>query len=163
MTAPDTVSPNVSLNVFPNESPSVSSGMPLGMPPGVPGAVPHGVLETVPAGVMGTVLESAAAVCVLLGAGLAFAAGMGMIRFPGTLARMHPATKPQVLGLQLILLAVWLHHPTWRVAGTLLLTGFFQVITATVAAYMVGRAAYRARSPEDDDGTAVPPGNSGEL
>ncbi|MET8335812.1 monovalent cation/H(+) antiporter subunit G [Streptosporangium canum] len=103
-----------------------------------------------------TALEVAAAACLLLGAVLAFAAGVGMYRFPDTLSRMHPATKPQVLGLHLILLAMWLREPTWTTAGTLLLVGVFQVITATVAAYMVGRAAYRARTP-DDDGTAIPP------
>ncbi|WP_326824053.1 monovalent cation/H(+) antiporter subunit G [Streptosporangium sp. NBC_01756] len=101
-------------------------------------------------------LEVAVAGCLLLGSGFAFAAGVGMVRFPGTLSRMHPATKPQVFGLHLILLAMWLRHPTWATAGTLLLVGLFQVVTATVAAYMVGRAAYRAGSP-DDDGTAVPP------
>ena len=107
-----------------------------------------------------TALEVAAAACMLLGAGLAFAAGVGMVRFSGTLARMHPATKPQVLGLQLILLAMWLSHPTWAIAGTLLLTGFFQVITATVAAYMVGRAVHRAGAPQGD-GTAIPPETPG--
>ncbi|MER7131679.1 monovalent cation/H(+) antiporter subunit G [Streptosporangium saharense] len=107
-----------------------------------------------------TPLDVVAAVCVLLGAAFAFAAGVGMFRFHGTLARMHPATKPQVLGLQLILLAMWLRRPTWAIAGTLLLTGVFQVITATVAAYMVGRAAHRDASSQDgdgdDDGTAIP-------
>ncbi|WP_433258999.1 monovalent cation/H(+) antiporter subunit G [Streptosporangium sp. CA-135522] len=101
-------------------------------------------------------LDVAVSACLLLGAGFAFTAGVGMVRFPGTLARMHPATKPQVLGLHLILLAMWLREPTWATAGALLLVGVFQVVTAAVAAYMVGRAAYRGRSP-DDDGTAVPP------
>ncbi|MDP9866740.1 MULTISPECIES: monovalent cation/H(+) antiporter subunit G [Streptosporangium] len=103
-----------------------------------------------------TALDVAAAACLLLGAALAFVAGVGMVRFPGTLSRMHPATKPQVLGLHLILLAMWLRRPTWAIAGTLALVAVFQVVTAAVAAYMVGRAAYRARSP-GDDGTAVPP------
>ncbi|MER7208437.1 monovalent cation/H(+) antiporter subunit G [Streptosporangium sp. NPDC000239] len=111
-----------------------------------------------------TPLEVAAAVCVLLGAAFALAAGVGMFRFHGTLSRMHPATKPQVLGLQLVLLAMWLRHPTWAVAGTLLLTGVFQVITATVAAYMVGRAAHRNASSaggDGDDGTAIPGEDAG--
>lgn len=102
-----------------------------------------------------TPLDVAASACLLLGAGLAFAAGVGMVRFPSTLARMHAATKPQVFGLQLVLLAVWLSDPGWATVGTLLLIGVFQVATAAVAAYMVGRAAYLAESPEDD-GTASP-------
>ncbi|MEU4405176.1 monovalent cation/H(+) antiporter subunit G [Streptosporangium sp. NPDC023963] len=106
-----------------------------------------------------TVLDVAAGACLLLGAGLAFAAGVGMVRFPGTLSRMHAATKPQVLGLQLVLLAMWLRHPRWAIAGTLLLIAVYQVVTVAVAAYMVGRAAYLAESPRDD-GTAVPPGDA---
>ncbi|MFD0889349.1 cation:proton antiporter [Streptosporangium algeriense] len=109
-----------------------------------------------------TPLEVAAAVCVLLGVAFALAAGVLMLRFHGTLSRMHPATKPQVLSLQLVLLAVWLRRPTWGIAGTLLLTGAFQVITATVAAYMVGRAAHRnASSDGGDDGTAIPDEDAG--
>ncbi|MET9070006.1 monovalent cation/H(+) antiporter subunit G [Streptosporangium sandarakinum] len=103
-----------------------------------------------------TALDVAAAACLLLGAALAFIAGVGMVRFPGTLARMHAATKPQVLSLHLVLLAMWLRRPTWATAGPLLLAAIFQVITAAVAAYMVGRAAYRGGEPED--GTAIPAG-----
>lgn len=106
-----------------------------------------------------TALDVAAGACLLLGAGLAFAAGVGLVRFPGTLSRMHAATKPQVLGLHLVLLAMWLRHPHWAVAGTLLLIAVYQVVTAAVAAYMVGRAAHLAESPRDD-GTAVPPGDA---
>ncbi|SNS18768.1 multisubunit sodium/proton antiporter, MrpG subunit [Streptosporangium subroseum] len=102
-----------------------------------------------------TPLDVAAAACVLLGAGLAFAAGVGMVRFPGTLARMHAATKPQVFGLLLILLAMGLRNPGWTVVGMLLLIAVFQVVTVAVAAYVVGRAAYLGESPEDD-GTASP-------
>lgn len=99
--------------------------------------------------------DVAAAVCMLLGAGLAFAAGVGMVRFPGTLARMHAATKPQVFGLQLILLAMWLRDPVWALMGMLLIIGVFQVVMVAVAAYVVGRAAYLAEPP-GDDGTASP-------
>ncbi|GAA4227090.1 multisubunit Na+/H+ antiporter MnhG subunit [Streptosporangium album] len=45
---------------------------------------------------------------------------------------------------------------TFLVTGVGALVLLYQVVTATVAAYMVGRAAYRSGSP-DDDGTAVPP------
>ena len=46
-----------------------------------------------------TVADVASAVCLLGGAFLAFAAGVGVLRFPDLLARMHAGTKPQVLGL----------------------------------------------------------------
>ncbi|MFC4008936.1 cation:proton antiporter [Nonomuraea purpurea] len=101
-------------------------------------------------------MDTAAAVCMLLGAGLALSAGAGLVRFRTTLDRMHAGSKPQVLGVLLVLLAMWLHRPTWAYAGPLLLAGASQVITVSVAAYMVARAAYQRQSREDD-GTALPP------
>ena len=49
------------------------------------------------------VLDIAAAVLVLGGSSLALTAAIGVVRFPDTLTRMHAATKPQVLGLLLVL------------------------------------------------------------
>ncbi|MCK2219025.1 monovalent cation/H(+) antiporter subunit G [Actinomadura sp. ATCC 31491] len=104
-------------------------------------------------------LDPAAGACLLLGAGLALSAGAGLVRFRHTLERMHAGTKPQVAGVLLVLLAMWLHRPTWGNAGPLALVATSQVITVAVAAYMVARAAYaRDCSREDeDDGTALPP------
>ena len=52
------------------------------------------------------VLDIAAAVLVLGGSSLALTAAIGVVRFPDTLTRMHAATKPQVLGLLLVLAAI---------------------------------------------------------
>ncbi|MGW3342089.1 monovalent cation/H(+) antiporter subunit G [Nonomuraea rubra] len=95
-------------------------------------------------------MNVAAAVCLLLGSALALSAGVGLMRFRTTLDRMHAGTKPQVLGVLLVLLAMWLHRPTWAYAGPLLLVGISQVITVSVAAYMVARAAYTRQSSDDD-------------
>ncbi|MET9242757.1 monovalent cation/H(+) antiporter subunit G [Nonomuraea sp. NPDC003709] len=97
-----------------------------------------------------TWLDIAAAACLLLGATLALSAGAGLVRFRTTLDRMHAGTKPQVLGVLLVLLAMWLHRPTWANAGPLLLAGISQVITVSVAAYMVGRGAYSRERADDD-------------
>ncbi|MFI7106213.1 cation:proton antiporter [Nonomuraea sp. NPDC050227] len=105
--------------------------------------------------VMGSVMEVAAAVCLVLGAVLALSAGAGLVRFRTTLDRMHAGTKPQVLGVLLVLAAMWLHRPTWWNAGPLLIVGASQVITVSVAAYMVGRAAYSRQSSRDE--TEMPP------
>ncbi|WP_043620038.1 cation:proton antiporter [Nonomuraea candida] len=99
--------------------------------------------------------EVAVAACLLLGALLALTAGVGLVRFRTTLDRMHAGTKPQVLGVLLVLLAMWLHRPTWAYAGPLLLVGMSQVIGVSVAAYMVARAGYSRESPDDD--TELPP------
>ncbi|MGY2063518.1 cation:proton antiporter, partial [Nocardia gipuzkoensis] len=52
---------------------------------------------------MNTVLQWISYVTILFGAGLALTAAIAIVRFPDTLSRMHAATKPQVVGLLLIL------------------------------------------------------------
>lgn len=90
-----------------------------------------------------TVADVAAGICLVSGAFLAFAAGVGVLRFPDLLARMHAGTKPQVLGLILLLLGEALRVRNLQVFGMLLLIAIFQLLTAPVAAHMVGRAGYR--------------------
>jgi multicomponent Na+:H+ antiporter subunit G len=97
------------------------------------------------------VADVAAAICMLLGAFLAFAAGIGIVRFPDLLARMHAATKPQVLGLILMLVGVGLRVHLWSVVGMLVLVVVFQLLTAPVAAHMVGRAGFRTGKVVHDD------------
>jgi multicomponent Na+:H+ antiporter subunit G len=90
------------------------------------------------------VADVLAGFCLISGAVLSLAAGMGLVRFPDLLSRMHSATKPQVLGLLLILTGAALRlHNTIDVT-TLVLVGLFQLVTAPVSAHMVGRAVYRA-------------------
>ncbi|GIJ00092.1 multisubunit sodium/proton antiporter MrpG subunit [Sediminihabitans luteus] len=89
------------------------------------------------------VADVVAAVLMLCGAFLVLAAGVGVARFPDLLGRMHAATKPQVLGLVLLLTGVGLRVHAWDVAGMLFLVAVFQLLTAPVAAHMVGRAGYR--------------------
>ena len=50
-----------------------------------------------------TVLDVVGAVLLLLGALLCLAGAIGLMRFPDTLSRLHAATKPQTLGLILVL------------------------------------------------------------
>jgi multicomponent Na+:H+ antiporter subunit G len=89
------------------------------------------------------VADVLAAVCLLGGALLAFAAGVGLLRFPDLLSRMHAATKPQVLGQVLILLGLALRLREGPILWMLLLVVVFQLLTSPVAAHMVGRAGYR--------------------
>jgi multicomponent Na+:H+ antiporter subunit G len=90
-----------------------------------------------------TLADVLAAVCLLGGALLAFAAGVGLLRFPDLLARMHSATKPQVLGLVLVLLGLALRLREGPALWMLVLIAVFQLLTSPVAAHMVGRAGYR--------------------
>lgn len=89
------------------------------------------------------VLDVLAAALMLVGAVLALGAGIGLIRFPDLLARMHTAAKPQVLGLIVVLLGLGLRLRTGHVIWMLVLVALFQLLTAPVAAHMVARAGYR--------------------
>ncbi|TYD00751.1 monovalent cation/H(+) antiporter subunit G [Arthrobacter echini] len=76
---------------------------------------------------------------------MSLAAGIGLVRFPDLLSRMHAATKPQVLGLLLFLLALALETGSWPLIPLLVLCWLFQLLTTPVSAHMVGRAGYRTR------------------
>jgi multicomponent Na+:H+ antiporter subunit G len=99
------------------------------------------------------VADVVAAVCLLLGAFLTFSAGVGVLRFTHLLARAHAVTKPQVLGLVLLLAAVALRLRSWTALTLLVLVVLFQLLTAPVAAHMVSRAGFRTGKirPEDQD------------
>lgn len=92
---------------------------------------------------MNAVLDTAAMVCLVLGAVLSLAAAIGLLRFGDLLTRMHAGTKPQVLGVLLTLLGVGLRLRSGMDVGMLLVVAAFQMLTLPIAAHMVGRAAYR--------------------
>ncbi|WP_148571399.1 monovalent cation/H(+) antiporter subunit G [Nocardioides caldifontis] len=96
------------------------------------------------------VLDVAAAACLLAGCLLSLLAALGMIRFPDLLSRMHAATKPQVLGLVLVLVGLGLRLRDERTLGLLLLVVLFQFSTAPIASHMAGRAAFRAGQVDHD-------------
>ena len=74
---------------------------------GFVGAVAAGPLRRPGAAVSaGAVADWLGAVCLVAGALLSLAAGIGVLRFPDALSRMHAATKPQVLGVLLMLLGI---------------------------------------------------------
>jgi multicomponent Na+:H+ antiporter subunit G len=93
---------------------------------------------------MSLALDVVAAVLLLSGVALALLSGIGMLRFPDVLTRMHAQTKPAVLGLLLVLAGTATATRDLGLSGTLLLVAAFQVITAPVGAHMLGRAAHRA-------------------
>lgn len=88
-------------------------------------------------------LDLAAGIALLLGAGLSLTAGLGVIRFPDALSRLHAATKPQILGLIFVVLAVALDSRSWATLLALVPVVVFQMLTAPISAHMVGRAGYR--------------------
>ncbi|MFB2555708.1 monovalent cation/H(+) antiporter subunit G [Herbiconiux liangxiaofengii] len=87
--------------------------------------------------------EVVTAVLVLLAALMCFAAGVGLLRFPDVLSRLHAATKPQILGVIAIVADVAVSNPSAVTITLAVAIVFFQSLTAPVSAHMVGRAAYR--------------------
>lgn len=85
------------------------------------------------------------AVFMVVGAVMSLGAAIGLLRFPDLLSRMHAATKPQVLGLFLLLASIGLQMRTWWVWPVLLVAWIFQLLTVPVSAHMVGRAGYRTK------------------
>nr|WP_187289467.1 monovalent cation/H(+) antiporter subunit G [Xylanimonas cellulosilytica] len=97
------------------------------------------------------VADVLAAVFLLLGAFLTFSAGVGVLRFTNLLARMHAVTKPQVLGLILLVSGVALRLRSPTAVTLLALVVVFQLLTSPVAAHMVGRAGIRTGKVRSED------------
>ncbi|QCB48996.1 monovalent cation/H(+) antiporter subunit G [Rhodococcus sp. PAMC28707] len=98
---------------------------------------------------MNAVFEVISAVLILIGATLAFTAAIGIVRFPDTLSRMHAATKPQVVGLILVLTGAVIQLRGNVDIWMLVLVGVFTLATAPVIAHIVGRVAYREQRGRD--------------
>ncbi|MGP3533523.1 monovalent cation/H(+) antiporter subunit G [Microbacterium sp. RD1] len=88
-------------------------------------------------------LNGIALVLILLGALLCLTAAIGVLRFRDVPMRLHAATKPQVLGLIVICLAIALSLRSWPVVAFLVPVVLIQFATAPLSAHMVGRQAYR--------------------
>ncbi|SFK90340.1 monovalent cation/H(+) antiporter subunit G [Geodermatophilus ruber] len=94
--------------------------------------------------------DTVAVVCLLLGSLLCLTAGLGLVRFPDVLTRMHAGTKPQVLGVLLIMVGGAIRLQGWSATWMLLLVAVFQMMTAPVSAHMISRVAYRRRHVRRD-------------
>lgn len=95
-------------------------------------------------GTASAVADVVAGVCLGVGALLTLIAAIGILRFPDVLTRMHSATKPQVLGLLLVLVGLGLRLRDPGTIGLLTLVALFQLVTSPIASHMVGRASFRA-------------------
>ncbi len=84
-------------------------------------------------------------ILMLGGALMSLAAAIGLTRFPDLMSRMHAASKPQVLGLLLFLLAMAVQFESWSLLPVLGVCWLFMILTAPVSAHMVGRAGYRTK------------------
>lgn len=89
------------------------------------------------------VLDLIALVFLAAAAVLSVAAGIGLLRFPDALTRLHAATKPQIAGLFFVVAAIALDQHSWSTLIALVPVVVMQTLTAPVSAHMIGRAVYR--------------------
>lgn len=101
------------------------------------------------------VADVAGTACLFAGALLCLAAAIGLLRFRDLLSRMHAATKPQVLGVLLVVLGLGLRLRSPLDIGMLLLVALFQLLTVPVSGHMVSRAAFRTGLVDEVEGVAT--------
>ncbi|MCH5644074.1 MULTISPECIES: monovalent cation/H(+) antiporter subunit G [unclassified Gordonia (in: high G+C Gram-positive bacteria)] len=95
------------------------------------------------------IIDIVSGVLMFLGSALALTAAIGILRFPDTLSRMHAATKPQTLGLLLLLLGAMLRLGHNVDVGMLILASLFALMTAPVVAHRIGRLVYQEQRARD--------------
>ena len=89
---------------------------------------------------MSAVIASA---LLIIGSVFCLVAAVGMLRLPDTLIRMHAATKAGTLGAGCILAAEAVVANELGTTLKAIAVIVFLVLTAPVAAHLIGRAAYR--------------------
>ena len=99
-----------------------------------------------------TTIDIVASVALILGALMSLLAGIAVLRFPDTMSRIHAATKPQVLGIMLLMLGVGLRIGSPGVIGMLVLIVILQFVTAPVSAHLTVRVAFRNARGRTTDG-----------
>lgn len=88
-----------------------------------------------------------ALVLAVLGALLMVVAGIGLVRMPDLLTRMHASSKAGTLGAALVLAAVAVRLGEGGVAVRAALVVLFLFLTAPVASHLIARAGYRSGVP----------------
>jgi multicomponent Na+:H+ antiporter subunit G len=102
-------------------------------------------------------------IALLLFAGTFFAlvAALGVVRMPDIYMRLSAASKASTLGASCILAAVALYFASTEVTGKVVAIIAFTLLTAPVAAHMLGRAAYFSGEPLWEKSTIDALGTSG--
>ena len=88
--------------------------------------------------------EILVSIFLLAGGLLSLVAAAGVIRMPDLFTRMHAATKTGTVGVSAIVIGMMIHFGNITVTSRGVLVIAFFLLTAPVAAHMIGRAAYRS-------------------
>lgn len=76
----------------------------------------------------------------IVGALLALLAGIGLVRLPTALSRLHAAAKPASLGLVLVAMGAGIAASSVALVATGVLVAVLQFLTAPVAGHLLGRS-----------------------
>lgn len=88
-------------------------------------------------------IELSIAALLIFGSLLSLIAAIGIVRLPDVFIRMHASTKAGTLGIEMVMIALVFHFMDVGVAIKAVAVVVFILITAPVAAHMMGRTAYR--------------------
>jgi multicomponent Na+:H+ antiporter subunit G len=78
----------------------------------------------------------------LIGSALMLIAAIGVVRMPDLFTRMQATTKAATLGAGLVMLGTAVHFATFSVTTRAVAAIAFVLLTAPIAAHLLGRAAY---------------------
>ena len=92
-------------------------------------------------------IDAIVAVLILLGGAFGVIGGLGLVRMPDVLIRMHAATKIGTLATGLILAASAVHFRETHEVVQVILIVVFLLLTAPIASHMIGRAAVETGVP----------------
>ena len=91
--------------------------------------------------------EYVVAALILVGGAFAAIGALGILRMPDVLIRMHAATKTGTLATILIIVGTAVHFGTTEMIIRAIAIILFLLLTAPIAAHMIGRAAYSTGVP----------------
>lgn len=86
----------------------------------------------------------------LMGGIFCLLASVGIVRLPDALTRMHAATKAGTLGTGLLVIAEALYYRQLGISLRAITVVVLVLLTAPVAAHLIGRAFYRSGEPLSD-------------
>lgn len=86
--------------------------------------------------------EFVSVLLLIIGSVLMLISALGVVRLPDVYLRMSASTKSSTIGVASVLLATAIYFSDLGIATRAIATIIFLLLTAPVAAHMIGRAAY---------------------
>lgn len=92
-------------------------------------------------------IETIASILILIGSIFILIAAVGILRMPDLYMRMSATTKASTLGVGIILFGMSILFFEFGIVSRLVAIIIFLLLTAPVAAHIIGRAGYLGGSP----------------